>query len=272
MEQTSVSSGSNPCPYIAYVSPVNLSSSNVGTNVSDGSNFNSRWTGNEVPTSYSLPAIDVHYHSWDLPPHFTGTSSRSGGGVEQTSVPPINQRPSRPTADLPRSASFMQPPQVGHSFGARAGSAVSSTMISPYPGSNARARDRVQALQAYYQQPNTAPSSRTPSMSGSSRRASHRGLAQVGSLAPASHQLSGFQYVQSSASSSRNYMEAENPSSSGFHAWDRDQTSSFPSNQIEREATWGTTFHHRSAPETGIRFSGYRQRCASERTSSQNRS
>lgn len=133
-------------------------------------------------------------------------------------------------------------------------------MIPVYPGSNARARDRVQALQAYYQRPNTtAPLSHTPVISNTPRRLSHRG--------PSSHhqqhqqQLSEFQYLPSSALSTfRNYMESENSML----------------NQIEIEQpTWGTLFHHPSSSSDsggGGRFNGYRQRRGSERDSSHNRS
>lgn len=113
MEHASVTSGSHPCPYVAYVSPLNSSSSNMGTAISDGSNFSSHWTLNESPGSYAFPSMDVHYHGWDHPsPHITTTNG--SGNVEQTSIPSFNQRYSRPNAEIPRSASFMQPLQVGH--------------------------------------------------------------------------------------------------------------------------------------------------------------
>ncbi|CBI39509.3 unnamed protein product, partial [Vitis vinifera] len=193
-EHTAVSSATHPCPYIAYFGPIHPSSSNSSGSVSDGSNFNNHWNGpsvpSEIPTSYAFPTMDFHYHSWEHhSPPFSTNSSRIG--ADQPSIPPVTQRPARANSDIPRSGSFMHPFLVGHSSGARAGSSVASSMIPPYPGSNARARDRVQALQAYYQQqqPSNSPAMRTPMISGTRRSGSHRGLAQVGPVASSSDQI-----------------------------------------------------------------------------------
>ncbi|XP_012434176.1 E3 ubiquitin-protein ligase RFI2 isoform X2 [Gossypium raimondii] len=186
----------HPCPYVAYFGPtVHPSSSNSSGSVSDSSSYNNHWNGpsvpGEVPASYAFPAMDHHYHNWEHhSPPFSTSSSRIGSS-DQPSNPPVSQRSARSGSDMPRSGSFMRPYVVGHSSGARAGSSVASSLIPPYPGSNARARDRVQALQAYYQQqhPSTSPSIRTPVISGSRRSSSHRIHAQVGPVASSSDQV-----------------------------------------------------------------------------------
>jgi len=66
-------------------------------------------------------------------------------------------------------------------------------MIPPYSGSNARARDRVQALQAYYQpqQPPNSTTMRTPITTGSRRSSSHSGSAQLAPIATSPDQSGG---------------------------------------------------------------------------------
>ena len=160
-----------------------------------------------------------------------------------------------------------------HSSGARAGSSVASSLIPPYPGSNARARDRVQALQAYYQQqhPSTSPAIQTPIISGSRRSGSHRSHAQVGPVASSSDQMGGFYFIPS-GTSGRNFQEAENPLLTQFHAQERDRLPSFSLNQVDRDSGWGAFHQAASGSDPGIRSSSFRQRHGSERTSSQNRS
>ncbi|KAL5539484.1 hypothetical protein UlMin_044682 [Ulmus minor] len=276
-EHTAVSSATHPCPYIAYFGPIHPSSSTSSGSVSDASSFNNHWNSTSVPsdlqTSYAFPSMDVHYHSWEHhSPPFSATTSRIGV-ADQPSIPPVSQRPTRANSDLPRSGSFMPPFLVGHSSSARAGSSVTSSMIPPYPGSNARARDRVQALQAYYQQhqpSNTPTIPRTPAVSTARRSSSHRGLAQVGPMASSSDQTGGF-YFFPSGSSGRNYQEAENPLPGRYHAWERDHLPAFSSNQVDRDAGWAAFHQATNGSEASLRSSGYRQRHGSDRTSSQNR-
>ncbi|XVF57524.1 hypothetical protein PTKIN_Ptkin06aG0212400 [Pterospermum kingtungense] len=267
-------SAGHPCPYVAYFGPaINPSSSNSSASVSDSASFSSHWTGpsvpSELPTSYAFPAMDLHYHGWEHhSPQFSTSSSRS----DQPSNPPVNQRSIRSS-----SGSFMHHPfVVGHSSGARAGSSVASSLIPPYPGSNARTRDRVQALQAYYQQqqqqhPSTSPVIRTPSISGSRRSSSHRSHAQVGPVASSSDQAGGFYFVPS-GTSGRSFQEPENPLSTRFHAWERDHLPSFSLNQVDRDSGWVAFHQPAGASEPGIRSGNFRQRHGSDRTSSQNRS
>ncbi|XP_039064009.1 E3 ubiquitin-protein ligase RFI2-like isoform X2 [Hibiscus syriacus] len=227
-------SAAHPCPYVAYFRPtIHPSSSNSNGSVSDSSSFNGHWNGPsvpsempEMPTSYAFPAMDLHYHSWEhQSPPFSTSSSRIGSS-DQPSNPPISQRSTRSSLDMPRPGSFMHPFVVGHSSGARAGSSVAPSFIPPYPGSNARARDRVQALQAYYQQqhPSTSPGIRTPIISGSRRSSSHRSHVQAGPAASSSDQVD------------------RESSWSAFH-----------------ESAAGES-------DTGVRSSSFRQRHGSERT------
>lgn len=152
---------------------------------------------------------------------------------------------------------------------ARAGSSVASSMIPPYPGSNTRARDRVQALQAYYQQ--SSPAMRTPIIPGSRRSSGHRGIPQVGPVASSSDQTGGF-YFFPSGTSGRNYQEADNLLSSRFHAWERDSLPSFSMNQVDRDSSWGGFHQTASGSDPGIRPSSLRRRHGSERTLTQNQS
>ncbi|KAK5832028.1 hypothetical protein PVK06_015827 [Gossypium arboreum] len=116
---------------------------------------------------------------------------------------------------MPRPGTFMHPFVAGHSSGTRTTSAVASSFIPPYPDSNVRARDRVQALQAYYQHhhPSTLPALRTPIVSGSLRLGSHRSHSHghVGPMASSSDHMGGFYFIPSGTSSGWNFQEPENP-------------------------------------------------------------
>ncbi|XP_058213324.1 E3 ubiquitin-protein ligase RFI2 [Rhododendron vialii] len=280
-EHAGVSSTTHHCPYVAYLGPIHPSSSNSSGNVADGSSFNSQWNGpsvpSEMPPSYGFPSMDVNYHSWDHHSSpFPPLSSRVGG-ADQPSVPSVTHRPARPNSEVQRSGSFIHPFLVGHSSAARVGSSISSSMIPPYPGSAARARDRVQALQAYFQQPTNSPAVRNaPLISGTRRSSSsHRGMAQVSPVPPvasSSDSTNGF-YFFPSASSGRNFQESENPPSNRFHAWERDHSTSFSSNQADRDPVWGPFHQAGGGSDTGAtRPTGFRQRYGSERMPSQNRS
>ncbi|KAI5587234.1 hypothetical protein POPTR_005G024700v4 [Populus trichocarpa] len=270
-----VSSATHQCPYIAYFGPIHPSSSNASVSVSDGSSFNNHWNGpsvpSEIPSSYAFPAMDIHYHSWEHhSPPFSTTGNRIGN-ADQPSVPPVTQRSARTSSDLPpRSGSLMHPFLVGHSSSARAGSSVASSMIPPYQGSNARARDRVQALQAYYQQqqPGNSPPIHTPVVSGSRRSSSHRGLPQVGTVASTSDQT-GFYFIPSGASS-RNFQEAENPPPTRFRSWES-HLPPFSVSQVDRDSGRSTFHQAGGGSDPSIRSGSFRQRHGSERMSSQNR-
>ncbi|CAL5378738.1 unnamed protein product [Camellia sinensis] len=143
---------------------------------------------------------------------------------------------------------------------ARAGSSIPSSMIPPYPGSVALARDRVQALRAFFQQPSNSPPVRTPILSGTRRSSSHRGVTQVGPVASSSDQTGGFYYFPP-ASSGRNFPEAENhPMSNRFHAREREQMTSFPLSQGDRDLGWGPFHQAGGGSDTAIRSTSSRQR------------
>lgn len=263
-EHTAVSSSTHPCPYVAYYGPIHSSSSNSLESVSDSSTFSNHWAGpsgsSEIPGSYAFAAMDPHYHSWE---HHSLPVSAPGsrlGGSDQPSVPSLTQRSSRAHSDIPRPGSFVHPFIASQ----RVGSSVTSSMVPPYPGSAARARDRAQALQAYFQPPSSLPV-RTPLMPSSRRSNGHRSVSQAGPPSSSSDQMNGF-YVYPPGTSSRNFSEPESPIASRFHPWERDHLSSFQLTGVERESGWGGFHQAVSGP------SGFRQRLGSERNPSQNRS
>lgn len=245
-EQTTVSSATHPCPYVAYLGPIHPSTSNSVS--SDGSSFSNNWNNNnnnnnsnnnnsqssqnEIPT-YGFPSMDVQYQNWDHShsSSFPVTSSSRSNGPDQI----MTQRANRPNLDASRPGSFGHPFVVSHGSGGRPGS---STMVPPYPGSVARTRDRVQALQAYFQQPTNSPPPppmRVPLAPSARRSNGHRSIHH--------HQ----HHSQLPSSSDRT------PGTSGaFYAWDRDHAS---------DQVWGPPFHQVAGP------GGYRQRHGS----SQNR-
>ncbi|KAH9626238.1 hypothetical protein KSS87_018030 [Heliosperma pusillum] len=265
-EHSAVSSSAHQCPYVAYYGPVHSSSSNSAVSA-EGLNFSNQWGcppgPSEVQSSYTYPAVETQYHGWEqhsMP--FSAISSRLGAS-DQPFASSVRQRSSRANADLSRSGSFVHPSGMNHSSGSRVGSSATSSMVPPYPGSAARARDRVQALQAYFQPPNTSSPMRTPlHMLHGTRRSNHRGLSQVGSLPPLSDQTGGL-YIFPSDTSSRSFPELENPSR--FHGWEREQFPSSLSTQLDSDSHWA----HSS---TTAGRNGFHHRHGSEQTPSQSRS
>lgn len=158
------------------------------------------------------------------------------------------------------------------SSGMRSGSSIASTLNPPYPGSNARARERGQALQAYYQQqqPSGGPAIHSHIVAATRRSSSHRGMA-----ASSLEQGNGHYFVPTSSSSGRNFQEPEDPVSARLHAWERDHLPSLSLSQFDRDHHPGRAAFHPPAPtgsEPSIRPISLRQRHGSERTPSHNRS
>lgn len=257
------SAATHLCPYIAYVQPVHPSSSSStsSASVADGPTYNNnQWNSqsasSEMPNSYGLPTVDVRYHTL-LP---TSNNRVGVGGADQPSMPSIMpRRPARTNPDMPRSGgSYVHPFVVGQSSAARAPSAVSSSMIHPYPGSAARARERNQALQAYFQQPSNLPGVRTPMVSGSRRSNSQ---AQMGRVGSSSDQIrGGIYYLPTSGSSNARsgFQEAESSVPNTFHhTWERDP---------QLMPGWG---FHQAGGGGGGSGAIYRQRHGSERAPSQ---
>ncbi|XP_074358201.1 E3 ubiquitin-protein ligase RFI2-like isoform X1 [Apium graveolens] len=273
-EHTPVSTGSHHCPYVAYFGP--FPSSNSSGSVSDGAAFSSHWTSrsasSEIPTSYAFPSMDVHHHSWEQHASLFPTASSRIPAPDQPSLPSITERVARNNFDNPRSGSFGYPFAVVHGSNARAGSSIAASTFPPYPGSAARGRERVQALQAYFQLlPGNSQGLHTPVIPTTRRSNGHRNMAQGEPVASSSEQASGF-YFPPSSSAGRNFAEAENLLPNRFHSWERDQFFSFPSSQAERDPIWGPTHQLPSAPDTDIRPASFRQMHGSERMQSQHRS
>ncbi|KAL4556255.1 hypothetical protein LXL04_038901 [Taraxacum kok-saghyz] len=272
-EHAAVSSATHLCPYIAYVQPVHPSSSSSTSSASVGDgggggggsgpyNTNNQWNNNnnhsqsassDMANSYGLPsmAMDVRYHTL-----FPASTAR----VDQPSISSVMSR--RPVRSNPNAAdmarSYLHPFLLGQSSGGRAPSAVGSSMIHPYPGSAARARERSQALQAYFQQPSNLPGLRTPIVSGS-RRSNNPAPQMAGSSSD--HLRGGGVYFLPTAaagggggsSNGRAFQEAESSMPNAFHhGWERDP----------HAAGWG--FH-----QAGGGGGGFRQRHGSDRSAGQ---
>ncbi|KAK9673141.1 hypothetical protein RND81_12G149200 [Saponaria officinalis] len=223
-EQAPISS-THRCPYVAYYGPVHSSSLSSAANLSDGPNFSNQWGGPSGPsehqTSYPFAAMEPHFQGWEhhsMP--FIATGSRLGAS-DQPSAPFVDQRSSQANADSLRSGSFVHPFNMNRSSGP-----VTSSMVPPYPGSAARARDRVQALQAYFQPPSTSPPLRhpLPMFPGTHRSNAHRSVSQMGPPPSSSDQAGSFYVFPSSGGS---FHEMENPSQ--FRGWERGHLESFPS-------------------------------------------
>lgn len=144
-------------------------------------------------------------------------------------------------------------------------------MIPPYPGSNARARDRVQALQAYYQPqlPHNSATIRTPVASSTRRSSSHSGSVQLAPVASSPDRSAGFVYIPS-GSSGHNFQE-ETHLPSRFHAREREHLPSLPLNHVGRESSWRAYHQTASVSDPSIRSSSFRLRHESDRMPSQNR-
>jgi len=143
-------------------------------------------------------------------------------------------------------------------------------MIPPYPGSNARARDRVQALQAYYQpqRHHNSASVRTPVASSTRRSSSLSGSIHLPQVPSSPDQSSGYVYIPGSVA--HNFPE-ESLIPNRFHAWDRDHLPSLALNHVGRESSWRAYHQTASVSDPSIRSSSFRLRHESERMPSQNR-
>ncbi|XP_047322950.1 E3 ubiquitin-protein ligase RFI2-like [Impatiens glandulifera] len=270
------SSATQPCPYVAYLRPIQASTSSSLASASDSA---TSWNGPLVPvemhTSYSFPAVDLHYHhGWDHHSHqFPTTSSRASSADHQPSISSVSQRAARSNPDMARSGSYMHPFVMGQSSTARAGSSIG---IPHYPSSVARAREHVQSLQAYFQQPTNSTSAHHPPVVSNTRRSTRRSTSSS-----SSDQTGAFYYYPSGTS--RNFQESANHTLPRFRTWDRDSSMMPPSLSLEqdnnREQGWGM-FHQPAGGGGGgggsdnpmVGPTGFRQRHGSGRMPSQRRS
>ncbi|XP_071698064.1 E3 ubiquitin-protein ligase RFI2 [Rutidosis leptorrhynchoides] len=257
-EHTAVTSATHLCPYVAYVQPVHpsSSSSNSSASVAEGSTYNNQWNSqsasSDMPNSYGLPTMDVRYHT---------LFSTSGNRTEQPSMPSI--MPRRPNPDMPRPGSYVHQFVVGQSSTARGPTSLGTSMVHPHPGSAARARERNQALQAYFQQPSSLPGLRTPMVSGSRRSNSQAQMGPVGSPTEVFRNAGGGIYLRhpsSGSSTARSgFQEAESSMPNQYHhTYERDPHSG-P----------GWSFHQGQGGGGGGSGAMFRQRHGSERTPSQ---
>lgn len=215
-EHGTVSSATHICPYVAYIQPIHPStSSNTSANVPEGpSGYNNQWNSqsatSEIPNSYGFPAMDFHYQTH----------------ADHPSTMP--RRPARTNADMSRGSYVHHPFVVGQSSSTRAPSSNSSYMT--HPGSAARAQERSQAFQAYFQQPTNSPAMRTPLPTGP-----HRSNAQVqiNQYGTSSDQTRGW---------SSSYNLSASSVSTEHNIWERDPNRPF-------HQSGGGSFRHRNGSD-----------------------
>nr|GEU72834.1 hypothetical protein [Tanacetum cinerariifolium] len=127
-------------------------------------------------------------------------------------VPEGPSRPARTNADMSRGSYVHHPFVVGQSS-TRAPSSNSSYMT--HPGSAARAQERSQAFQAYFQQPTNSPAMRTPLPTGPHRS---NGQVQISQYGTSSDQTRGW---------SSSYNLSASSVSSEHNIWERDPNRPF---------------------------------------------
>ncbi|MQL71976.1 hypothetical protein Taro_004291 [Colocasia esculenta] len=229
------------CPYLAYLYPLQPSSSSssqvssatiIGDPVSHHDLTNQHEPIN-IQTSHPFPTVDIHYHRREthLPP-YSHLNSRINGG-EQASAPSATMRTIRHDSDGHlRPASFMHPFVIRHGLVSGANTSV-DTPVPPYIG-NPHMQGRVQDLHGPYQQQGAVGMS-APTVSSSRRSGGMRNLA---SRTPAASDHSALYLFPSTSSSGQSPQDAETTGVNHFYAWERDQFTPFPLMPVERGSTW----------------------------------
>ncbi|KAL8166360.1 hypothetical protein V2J09_007859 [Rumex salicifolius] len=227
-EHASVSSTNQPSPYFSYYGPIHSSSPSTHPSIPDNS-YNNHWSTslsglNEAPTSFSFLSMDPHFRAWEL---------HRLGNIDQPSAPSITQRSTRSNSSMARPGFVVHPFLAGHSSSARASNNIPSAMIPPYPGSGARTRDHIQAIQAQFQQQNSSPPGRSPLLSATRHSSNHRSSSQ---LASSSDPTGGY-YIFPPNAHNGVFQEADR----SLDGWERVHLpSSNPTmNHAERETEWG---------------------------------
>ncbi|KAK1388458.1 E3 ubiquitin-protein ligase RFI2 [Heracleum sosnowskyi] len=212
VEPTAVLSASYHWPYVAYSGPYSSALHSRGS-VSNSSTFRSHLNSLSAPTS-------------------------STAGPDQLSFPSMTQRVARDSIGMQRSGSFVRPSSVDHGTDDRAGSSVAASRLTPYRDIAALSRERMLALQAYFQHPpGNSQGVRTPYVPSAERSNGHMNITRGEPGAELSEQASRVSFPSTSAAG-RNVLETQNSMPNHFHAWEREQYTSFPSNEAEREPIW----------------------------------
>ncbi|KAL1811862.1 hypothetical protein ACET3Z_021927 [Daucus carota] len=242
VQPTAVSPASHFRPYAAY-SGTNSSSSHFSRSVSNGSTLSSRWNSRTAP--------NVYYHSWRQHSSLFPTASSHIDGPDQPLFPSMTQSVARDNISMPRLGSFVHPSAVDHGTNGRAGISVATSMRTPYPDSAARSRERMLALQAYYQHPPVISQGvHTPLLPPTQRSNGQMNMTQVEPGAASSEQASGF---PSTSLAGRNLSETQNSMPNPCHAWEREQSTSLPSSGNEREPIRVPSHELLGAPNAGVR-------------------
>ncbi|KAJ6800975.1 uncharacterized protein M6B38_201430 [Iris pallida] len=259
------SSTSHQCPYLAYMPPLQPSSSNHPISAeshNDGPTYHHHWSRTarqtDVQTPHVLPAVDLPYHNWEHSPIYSQPSSSSSGSNQDMDSSAAVRSVRLDLDDLPRAVSPIRRFALGH------GSSSRSTVAPPY-FANSQSYPHVHE---HYQHHNP------PSIHGTifpgPRRLGVRGLPpavpQMPPLDPTSYYL-----FPPTASSSHSPTETESMRGDHFYTWGRERFAPFPLLPVEREASWWRPVPQAAGSSDSGRRWGIWHRNGSERASSRAR-
>ncbi|KAJ6852654.1 uncharacterized protein M6B38_253875 [Iris pallida] len=262
------SSTSHQCPYLAFMPPLQSSSSSnhpiPAESHNDGPTFHHHWSHTprqtDVQTPHVLPAVDLHYHNWEhRSPIYSQASNHSSGSNHDTDSSATVRAVRLDLDSQTRTASPVHHFVVGH------GSSSSRSTVAPPYFANTQTYPHVHE---HYQHQNP-PSMQRTIFSGP-RRSGSRGLPPA---APHMPQLDPTTYYlfPPTASSSRSSQEAESMRGDHFYTWGRDRFAPFPLLPVDREASWwGPLPQSTGSSDSSSRW-GIWHRNGSERSSSQGR-
>ncbi|KAJ0980653.1 hypothetical protein J5N97_008908 [Dioscorea zingiberensis] len=264
MEHPATSSTAHVCPYVAYLHPLQPSSSSnphISSEASiDGPAYQpwARPTGPANVQNQHALANELHYRGWEHhAPHSIPTNHTNT--VDQASLTSATARVN--TDGPPRAGSLIHPYVLAHGSVPRTG----GPFVSPYPRyvSNPRGQGHVQEHYLHH----NSGAAHGP-ISGAQRGA--RSLAPVGPLQlPPPPNPNGLYLVPSTGSSGRSIQEVENTGGNHLYAWEGDRFAPFPLLPLNRESGWFNP-PHTGAPDSNRRPGSWHQH-VTERPNSRGR-
>ncbi|KAH7678701.1 Zinc finger RING/FYVE/PHD-type protein [Dioscorea alata] len=268
MEHPATSSTAHVCPYVAYLHPLQPSSSSNPHIPSESSidgppAYHQPWARVPAPANvqnqHALSANELHYRGWEHHPQHSIPTTLTNA-ADQASVPSATVRVN--SDGPPRTGSLGHPYILAHSSVSRTG----GPFVSPYPRyvNNSRVQGHVQ--EHHYLHHNST-AAHGP-ISGAQRGA--RSLAPIGPAQLQPPNPNSLYLVPSTGSSGRSIQEVENTGGNHLYAWERDLFAPFPLMPLDRESGWFSHPHTGASSDPNRRTGSWHQH-SSERPNSRGR-